>query len=210
VETKLSNYTELALRTNNEKYDKMADIIEGDMHPGQPCLDYMHAITGLVTEAGELMKAVFPYFKPRGEGIPDDIINVKEELGDLCWYAALYCRSTGLSFEDCFHSAPMHFGSAQDMSLNLVLIVSEMADQKKRHIFYENTTKQGISKFNIKRLFSTMKRLMKIYEVSIEPILDMNIKKLEKRYSFLEFTHEEAINRDTENELSHIKEDDDN
>lgn len=46
----------------------------------------LHSAAGLVTEAGELMDA---FKKHIFYGKPLDFTNVKEELGDLCWYISL-------------------------------------------------------------------------------------------------------------------------
>lgn len=59
--------------------------------------DLLHASLGVAGEAGELVDAVkksFIYNKPL------DIVNIKEELGDVLWYMALACRTLDLTFED--------------------------------------------------------------------------------------------------------------
>lgn len=59
-------------------------------------IDLLHAAIGMVTESGEfidaLKKNIF-YDKPL------DIVNLKEELGDLLWYVALAIRILGEDFE---------------------------------------------------------------------------------------------------------------
>lgn len=59
--------------------------------------DLLHATLGISGEAGELLDAVkksFIYNKPL------DVVNAKEELGDLLWYIALACRTLNVSFEE--------------------------------------------------------------------------------------------------------------
>lgn len=59
--------------------------------------DLLHATLGISGESGELLDAVkksFIYNKPL------DIVNAKEELGDLLWYIALACRTLNVSFEE--------------------------------------------------------------------------------------------------------------
>lgn len=59
--------------------------------------DLLHATLGISGEAGELLDAVkksFIYNKPL------DVVNAKEELGDLLWYMALACRRLNVSFEE--------------------------------------------------------------------------------------------------------------
>lgn len=60
-------------------------------------LRVLHAAMGISGEAGELMDAIkkhILYDKPL------DITNVKEEIGDLCWYMALMLDEVGSSFEE--------------------------------------------------------------------------------------------------------------
>lgn len=65
------------------------------------CMDsarMLHYVLGVGTEAGELQDAVkrwVAYNKPL------DVVNVKEELGDLLWYMARICDELGLTFEEC-------------------------------------------------------------------------------------------------------------
>jgi len=59
--------------------------------------DLLHATLGISGEAGELLDAVkktFIYNKPL------DVVNAKEELGDLLWYIALAMRTLDVSFEE--------------------------------------------------------------------------------------------------------------
>ncbi len=58
----------------------------------------LHYVLGVGTEAGELQDAVkrwVAYNKPL------DVVNVKEELGDLLWYMARICDELDLTFEEC-------------------------------------------------------------------------------------------------------------
>lgn len=60
-------------------------------------LQSLHAAIGISGEAGELIDAVK---KSAMYGKPLDVQNVKEELGDICWYMALMLKSIGSSFEE--------------------------------------------------------------------------------------------------------------
>lgn len=60
-------------------------------------LNLLHAAMGISTESGELMDA----FKRKifyGKDL--DVVNVKEEIGDLMWYVAILLRELDLDFED--------------------------------------------------------------------------------------------------------------
>lgn len=59
--------------------------------------DLAHGIIGISTESGELLdqwkKHIF-----YGKGL--DIQNIREELGDLCWYMALITKALNLDFNE--------------------------------------------------------------------------------------------------------------
>lgn len=61
--------------------------------------DLLHATLGIAGEAGEIVDAVKKhviYDKPL------DIVNIREEIGDVMWYIALMCRTLDMSLEDLF------------------------------------------------------------------------------------------------------------
>lgn len=57
----------------------------------------LHGAIGLVTESGELMDA---FKKSIYYGKKLDVVNVKEELGDIMWYFAIFLRELDIKFED--------------------------------------------------------------------------------------------------------------
>ena len=61
---------------------------------GQPS-DNIHMVMGMVTEVGELMDC---FKKNLAYGKEIDWINVPEEIGDLAWYIANFCRLNDLDF----------------------------------------------------------------------------------------------------------------
>jgi NTP pyrophosphatase (non-canonical NTP hydrolase) len=60
-------------------------------------LDNLHMLTGIITEAGELAD---PFKKELAYKKPIDWINVKEEIGDLMWYIASFCRINNFDLEE--------------------------------------------------------------------------------------------------------------
>ena len=58
--------------------------------------DVTHAILGIVTEAAELAEAWIDAVSGQK---PLDLVNLKEETGDLLWYMALLGRGAGFTFE---------------------------------------------------------------------------------------------------------------
>ena len=58
--------------------------------------NFIHAIIGIATEAGELVDALLLCTH---EDQPLNFLNIKEECGDLFWYLAILSRTIGVDFE---------------------------------------------------------------------------------------------------------------
>lgn len=71
------------------------DIVDADKHIYNTEI-LIHVALGLPTEAGEL---VDPIKKSLFYGKPFDVVNVKEEAGDMLWYLAVLFEELGTSFE---------------------------------------------------------------------------------------------------------------
>lgn len=57
----------------------------------------LHAAIGIGTEAGEIMEAVLKY---KQDGQELDVVNIKEEVGDLMWYVAIILREFDLDLHE--------------------------------------------------------------------------------------------------------------
>lgn len=62
-----------------------------------PLQDDLHMVLGMQTEAAEISDA---YKKHMAYGRKLDLVNVKEELGDLMWYIANLCNLHGWDLQD--------------------------------------------------------------------------------------------------------------
>lgn len=59
--------------------------------------DLLHATLGAATEAGELLDQVKKHIF---YGKKLDIVNLQEEVGDICWYLNLLCAWMGTTLEE--------------------------------------------------------------------------------------------------------------
>lgn len=85
---KFSHYQELAGRTEKPLPTAVDRLV--------------HAFMGLATEVGELgtpIKAAAIYNKPLLE-VPEQVANLREELGDLLWYVALAANALGMNLDE--------------------------------------------------------------------------------------------------------------
>lgn len=71
-----------------------ANALKALQDPG--LVELLHAATGIATEAGELFEVLLGTIF---EGKRLDIVNVREESGDLLWYMAKLLKFSGTSFE---------------------------------------------------------------------------------------------------------------
>jgi NTP pyrophosphatase (non-canonical NTP hydrolase) len=78
------NYIEEANRTKSQHF--------GQINP-----DVLHGAIGIATESGELLDAIKKHIYYEKQL---DVVNLKEELGDLMWYMALICYVHGWTFEE--------------------------------------------------------------------------------------------------------------
>jgi NTP pyrophosphatase (non-canonical NTP hydrolase) len=56
----------------------------------------LHMLMGMMTEVGELVDV---YKKNLAYSKPIDLVNVKEEIGDLMWYISEFCNHNGFDLE---------------------------------------------------------------------------------------------------------------
>ncbi len=59
-------------------------------------IQILHGVVGCATEVGEMAEAVT---KAYDEGVPVDLVNLKEEMGDILWYMAILMDALGTNFE---------------------------------------------------------------------------------------------------------------
>lgn len=86
----MDNFIEEALRTESTLNPLSTTYEENTAR-------LLHAAIGLVTESGEFIDALkkFLFY-----GRPLDLVNLKEELGDILWYVAVAMSALDTTFEE--------------------------------------------------------------------------------------------------------------
>ena len=79
---------------NFKEYIEEAERTSADL--GDKKLDNLHYVLGMVTEVGELADT---FKKNLAYGKEIDWVNVREELFDITWYIANFCRINEIDFE---------------------------------------------------------------------------------------------------------------
>jgi NTP pyrophosphatase (non-canonical NTP hydrolase) len=96
LELKPINYAIEAGVTDHKDYSTVVARIADDR-----TARLIHYALGIGSEAGELQDALKKYV---AYGKPLDLVNLKEEVGDLLWYIARICDTAGFSIEDAMET----------------------------------------------------------------------------------------------------------
>lgn len=184
--------------------------------------DYMifHMLIGISSEIGELLEAI----KKR------DIINVKEELGDLAWLGMNLWNivdQSPRSKKDNPHYTPYlssHIVEINHIKLNFITKLGNNLFRKwSTKLLSQFTIIQGdiqtlikktliygkpldVNEFNklMKSYFQAWAQICHSYNFQIKDVLHSNISKLKARYAD-KYTDAEALNRDLKKELNSLK-----
>lgn len=159
-------------------------------------LDLLHCATGLVTESAELVDAIKKHVF---YGKPLDVVNIKEEIGDLLWYIAIPVRM----FEEDFNINSQNDDFYKKKRKNQIQTKEGLI---KFFLYFDNMV-NTFSKAIIVRplpydyeyIFEEINLICEIYSLDLGEIMDININKLKARFP-LNFTNENALNRDLDKE----------
>lgn len=79
------------------KSNTQMSVQQFDRDLNDPSEKLTHAMIGIATESGELLKAIYD---SKWGGKQFDVVNCEEELGDLFWYKAILFREFGFKLSD--------------------------------------------------------------------------------------------------------------
>ena len=172
IEINLSNYQELAIRTNKELHSVLNNSV--------------HYALGVVGEYGELLKAIKN----------NDSVNIREEIGDMTWYIANECQNYGFSFETLMNKA-IYTHLEEDDKYDVFGYV----DYVKKYYAYDLVNQADeIEKYLVNILrFVYNEVYWRDEYFSIHSTIERNIKKLLGRFGGA-YSNYKALNRDLDNE----------
>jgi NTP pyrophosphatase (non-canonical NTP hydrolase) len=158
---KFLEYIGLAVRTESPRHFNGIDT------------RVVHAAIGLMTEAVELHQF-------------STMVNLKEELGDICWYAAIAMDSFGLNDESSMASIGLE---------SEVPTVNVSSERRVMVIIYAASDKE---------ILDSVRIICNAHGILFSDVLESNIRKLKARYPE-KFTSEKAIVRDLAAESEALK-----
>lgn len=177
----LNTYSELALRTNK---------------PLPPQETIEHALMLLVSETGEIATAIKDHFI---YGKPLDLLNVKEEMGDVLWGLNLLVVTAGGKFET-LKTMPKGFDRpAVRQVLSINVMVGELIDVYFAHYKHAPTYFPLSIQERAESLFRMIHGLAMTLGIELTDILESNIRKLQARYGD-KYSDVAALNRDLDKE----------
>lgn len=186
-------------------------------------LNLYHSSTGVFTEVAELVDNLKRHIY-YGKDI--DYVNLKEELGDICWYFAILFNQykenitpniyiSKVDYHPFFYSINKKY-TKDFQYLKIIERLAEFVNLYTKYIdtlaesnkfineikyIVDNTTYT----FEPNGIFEIITVLCDFFDVDFNEVLELNIKKLEERYrqknGGVGFSEDKAINRNVENEL---------
>lgn len=158
-------------------------------------VDLWHGATGVAGEAGELLEAIL--FPPEA-GI--DVVNLREELGDLFFYQEQLVQRTGIILDwDAFHEQSRNNIISPDAAIqhaaSIAVHGSQVLDTVKKAALYNKTLDVELLTNQLSALSVSMLTLALMFGLSRGECLSANIIKLSKRYASLSYSDQQAQDR---------------
>lgn len=177
MEINFNNYEELASTTCKDLETEGANLL--------------HMKMGLITEAAEVIDILK---KKHAYGKEIDVPHLKEELGDILWYAANYCKFVEMDFANVIDN--ITYEPLYDRS-------SEFSLYELMELLLINATALDVN--SIYDIIDLTLYAIEQVDGTLDEILSTNIKKLAARYPE-GFSSYYALNRNLDNEKRIINE----
>lgn len=180
-------YVEGAIKTKSPHY-----------HPYSVDKDLVHSILGIVTETAEFVAGL-----GNRDSFHADRVNLKEEIGDICWYLAIaqkYYNKNSDKSVDIFGEEPydIEFKKVDTFCEMLIVTSGELADVVKRSFYYgkgELTPQINNLPCLFMKVFKICQSLAIMLNADIDKIMKTNLDKLQQRFPD-KFNTEKVFNRD--------------
>ncbi len=156
-----------------------------------------HSSLWIQTEVWEIFENVFVEWK----WVDIDVVNLKEELWDIMWYAAIACNELELDiFEyNIDYSHNNNYKSIEEFLYVLNDVSIYILDSFKKSLLYNKPFDVDLFVKRMTELLQIISNLVKFIEWDLEKICLINIEKLQLRYPD-KFTTEKSIDRDLDAE----------
>lgn len=164
-------------------------------------LTLLHGAMGICTEVSEINEA----YSNENFAVPlIDVVNLREEVGDICWYVAYIANALDYELDWGFGESEKSDYQADIMGLyadnhELSIVSGKILDSLKRNIFYGVEINVDELKENVSKLVPILCRMAYSAGADFSVVAKKNIEKLRKRYDE-KFSEEAAVKRDLDAE----------
>jgi NTP pyrophosphatase (non-canonical NTP hydrolase) len=183
----MKDYVEKAVLTENKNTEQVIERLDAQT------VRSIHAIMGILTETAEIIEATTD-------------VEIKDEVGDILWYMALFCDARGIYFNGMLEEAEQESNNYPPfLSSNIMIPFGLMREGstlldifKKRMFYYKPVDEKSVSVIT-KKIFKYIVAYCNQEKVDIKEAMEKNIQKLAARYPD-KFKSSDAINRDVSKE----------
>lgn len=147
-----------------------------------------YACMGLIEETGEVVTELRkPLFKGNFHEKTLDIEEIKSELGDLMWYISLICKNANIDMDQLKiykiddDTQISKREKIIQIAINMGQIAGQIVDEYLK-LYNENNTKEELTE-KINKQYENICELAKKLDITIDEILNENIKKINARYN---------------------------
>ena len=147
-----------------------------------------YACMGLIEKTGEVVAELRkPLFKGNFHEKTLDIEEIKSELGDLMWYISLICKNANIDMDQLKiykiddDTQISKREKIIQIAINMGQIAGQIVDEYLK-LYNENNTKEELTE-KINKQYENICELAKKLDITIDEILNENIKKINARYN---------------------------
>lgn len=167
---------------------------------GPHFIDILHGVLGISGEISEIHEAFDAVFYDDSKV---DLVNLREELGDICWYIANLSNAVG--YNPSWEYYPNKNEGKPDYASFLIKvnklskISGKLIDSCKRNVYYGVEIDEEMYKQHIDSMIKVVCQCCENLTTTLEDVQEKNVNKLTQRYG-KKFSQESATNRDLDKE----------
>lgn len=144
---------------------------------------------GIMEETGEITAEIRkPLFKGNFHERPLNIEKLKDELGDLMWYLAFACKNNNINMNALSNSLPLEDSqeriSKREKIIQLCIKMGQSSGKivEQYQLAYKNPTECKSLEYEISKQYKNILLLCDELGISIDNVLEHNIRKVNSRY----------------------------
>jgi len=151
----------------------------------------MWCVMGLTGEAGEVAKVLYSAFGNK----PSAVVELKKEIGDVCWYIAGICTKAHIDMSDLLCADILPATSHITLAVEIAEKACAVSEYLKKAICHRHGLDRALLILLLSRLYRRIVAACEMHEIAITDAMQVNIEKLKARYPE-GYSSERSINRE--------------